>query len=104
MLRSRDKEQTMVRGHILETLRWLQAGVVRVALIVLVTTAGYALSAQQPPPGGGTSRDMDPLKARGGVASLPSPTWVQKRPIPLDVHFAVQSDLSRTDPPYNKGR
>jgi hypothetical protein len=46
---------------------------------------------------------MDALTARGGLASLPSPTWVQKRPIVLDVHFAVQSDLTRTDPPYNKG-
>ncbi len=46
---------------------------------------------------------MDALKARGGLASLPSPTWVQKLPIPVDVHFAVQSDLTRTDPPYNKG-
>ena len=46
---------------------------------------------------------MDALKARGGLASLPSLTWVQKRPIPLDVHFAIQSDLTRTDPPYNTG-
>jgi PGDYG protein len=93
----------MVRGRIRDTLRRSQAGVVRVALIVFVTTACSALSAQQPPPADGTPRDMDALKARGGLASLPSPTWVQKRPIPLDVHFAVQSDLTRTDPPYNKG-
>lgn len=46
---------------------------------------------------------MDALKTRGGLASLPSPTWVQKRSIPVDVHFAAQSDLTRTDPPYNKG-
>jgi hypothetical protein len=46
---------------------------------------------------------MDALKTRGGLASLPSPMWVQKRPVPVDVHFAAQSDLTRTDPPYNKG-
>jgi hypothetical protein len=47
---------------------------------------------------------MDALKTRGGLASLPSPTWVQKRSIPVDVHFATQSDLTRTDPPYNGSR
>ena len=46
---------------------------------------------------------MDYLKTEGGLASLPSPIWVQKRPIPLAVHFAVTKDLSRTDAPYNKG-
>jgi hypothetical protein len=46
---------------------------------------------------------MDALKTRGGLASLPSPTWVQKRLILVDVHFAVQRDLTRTDNPYNKG-
>lgn len=49
-------------------------------------------------------RNMDALKTRGGLAWLPSPTWVQKRDIPVDIHFAVQSDLTRTDPPYSKGR
>src|SRR5262245_21598492 len=93
----------MVRGRFLEALWRAQAGVVRVTLIALVTTACSASLAQQPPPAGGAPRDMDALKARGGLASLTSPRWVQKRPIPLDVHFAVPSDLTRTDPPYNKG-
>jgi PGDYG protein len=49
------------------------------------------------------ARNMDVLKARGGLASLPSPVWIQKRSIPVEVHFATQADLTRTDPPYNKG-
>jgi len=59
--------------------------------------------AQTPPASPGGARDMDYLKTAGGLASLPSPIWVQKRPISLDVHFAVIKDLSRTDAPYNKG-
>lgn len=47
---------------------------------------------------------MDALKSRGGLASLPSPTWIQKRDVAVDVHFATQNDLTRTDAPYNKGR
>jgi hypothetical protein len=46
---------------------------------------------------------MDALKTRGGIASLPAPLWVQKRDVPVDVHFATPGDLTRTDPPYNKG-
>jgi hypothetical protein len=46
---------------------------------------------------------MDALKARGGLASLPSPMWVQKRDVAVDVHFATERDLSRTNHPYNNG-
>jgi hypothetical protein len=60
--------------------------------------------AQAPPAAPAAARDMDYLKAEGGLASLPSPVSVQKRPVPLAVHFAVTEDLSRTDTPYNKGR
>jgi PGDYG protein len=78
------------------------AGLLCVMLIGWIAIAGHSLSAQQPRPGR-TPRDMDALKTRGGLASLPSPTWVQKRPIPVDVHFAIQSDRARTDNPYNNG-
>ena len=74
----------------------------RATVIAWIAIAGHSLSAQQPS-GGGTPRDMDVLKARGGLASLPSPLWVQKRPVLVDVHFAVPSDLTRTDRPYNNG-
>jgi len=92
----------MAQKRILETFRSSLSGLLRVTLISWITIAGHSVPAQQPPPGG-TPRNMDALKTRGGLASLPSPTWVQKRPIPVDVHFAVQSDLTRTDPPYSKG-
>ncbi len=46
---------------------------------------------------------MDALKTRGGLASLPTATWVQKLPVPVVVHFAVQNDLRRSDTPYNNG-
>ena len=78
------------------------AGLFSVMLIGWIAIAGPSLWAQQPRPGG-TPRDMDALKTRGGLASVPSATWVQKRPIPVAVHFAVQSDMARTDDPYNKG-
>ena len=49
------------------------------------------------------SRDMDVLRTRGGLASLPSPVWIQKRSIPVEVHFATLNDSTRTDAPYNEG-
>jgi hypothetical protein len=48
-------------------------------------------------------RDMDALKTRGGLASLSSSIWVQKRDVAIDVHFATTRDLSRSDSPYNNG-
>ncbi len=63
---------------------------------ILVSTP----SAQAP----GGVRDMNDLKTTGGLASMRDPTWVQKRPVPLDVHFAVEKDMTRTDRPYNRGR
>ena len=87
----------------LETCRSSYArGLSRLTVIGWIAIAAHSFSAQQPPRGS-TPRDMDALKTRGGLASLPSPTWVQKRPLAVDVHFAVQSDLTRTDNPYNKG-
>jgi PGDYG protein len=80
--------------------RWL----IRVLMLACWTVGVPPESfAQAPPAAPAAARDMDYLKAEGGLASLPSPVWVQKRPIPLDVHFAVTKDLSRTDAPYNKG-
>ena len=93
----------MTGTRIRDMLRSAHVRRLHVAVIAWHMTAGYALFAQQPPAAGSSPRDMDALKTRGGIASLPSPAWVQKRPIPLDVHFAVERDLTRTDPPYNKG-
>jgi PGDYG protein len=50
------------------------------------------------------TRDMNVLKTTGGLAWMRDTIWVQKRPMPLDVHFAIEKDLIRTDPPYSKGR
>jgi hypothetical protein len=90
----------MTQRRTLDAFRSWRAAA-RVTLLVWMATAGQPFSAQQSPPAG--IRDMDALKTRGGLASLPSPVWAQKRPIPVDVHFATQSDLTRADPPYNKG-
>jgi PGDYG protein len=87
--------------RIVDTFRSSLACVLRVTALVWITTAGSTVSAQQSTPA--HAQDMDVLRARGGLASLPSPMWVQKRPIPVAVHFASQSDLTRTDPPYNEG-
>ena len=46
---------------------------------------------------------MDYLKTVGGLSSVPGVSWVQKQPEPLDVHFALERDASRTDAPYNLG-
>jgi hypothetical protein len=92
----------MAQEHLRQSHRLLHAAVASAAMIACLSTAGSWLAAQQPT-AGASPRDMDVLKTRGGLASLASPVWVQKRPIPLDVHFAVDRDLVRTDPPYNKG-
>src|SRR4030095_14717175 len=52
----------------------------------------------------GATRDMNDLKTTGGLAWMRDTIWAQKRPMPLDVHFVVEKDLTRTDPPYSKGR
>jgi hypothetical protein len=91
----------MAQRRGLDRFRSPRACLQRVILLVWMTTAGQSLPAQQSSPTG--TRDMDALKTRGGMASLPSSMWVQKRSIPVDVHFATESDLTRTDFPYNKG-
>ncbi len=53
--------------------------------------------------GAAKPRDMDFLKDCGGIAALDKVLWVQKLPVPLEVHFAVEADLVRTDAPYNGG-
>ena len=77
---------------------------------VCVALCGHALAQQASAPGqalaspGTTaSRDMDALKAAGGLPSLVEARWVQKKPEPLDVHFAQPRDSSRTDAPFNRG-
>jgi len=90
----------LVAMALVETLRSLFGGLLCVIPLVGITTLGQPVAAQQSAQTG--TRDMGALKTRGGLAALPSPIWVQKRAVPVDVHFATQSDLSRTDPPYNK--
>jgi hypothetical protein len=70
--------------------RWLMR-----VLMLAFWTVGVPVEsfAQAPPAAPAAARDMDYLKAEGGLASLPSPVWVQKRPVPLAVHFAVTKDL-----------
>lgn len=46
---------------------------------------------------------MDFLKHCGGIAGLDRVLWVQKLPVALEVHFATETDLTRSDPPYNRG-
>jgi hypothetical protein len=72
--------------------------------------AGQALAQQDSAPlSPGTSasptglRNMDYLKTVGGLPSMPGVSWVQKQPVRLDVHFAQERDVSRTDAPYNRG-
>jgi hypothetical protein len=81
------------------------AGLVAVSVCVAagVSHEGLAQQPSVPTRSAGVVRDMDYLKAAGGLASMPSPSWVQKKPIPLDVHFARERDLLRADAPYNKG-
>ena len=80
--------------------RWLQA-----AVVVSVWTSLFCepFAQQAPPASSVRPRNMDYLKTAGGLPSMPSVRWVQKQPEPLDVHFAVERDTSRTDPPYNRG-
>jgi hypothetical protein len=72
-------------------------------VVVVACIAAMACAQRPPGPPGGARRDMDALKSSGGLASLTSPVWVQKRAIPLDVHFAAAHDLSRRDPPFDGG-
>ena len=89
--------------RMLATFPWSYASaLLRVAVIASMASAAHSITAQQPARRG-APRDMDALKTRGGLASLPSPIWVQKRPVLVDVHFAVPRDLTRTDRPYNNG-
>src|SRR5215510_13811569 len=84
-----------------ETFRSLRSRLRWVILLAGLAIEGQPVTAQQSAQNG--TRDMDALKTRGGLASLPSPIWVQKRAVPADVHFATRSDLVRTDAPYNEG-
>jgi hypothetical protein len=76
-------------------------GLVLPTLLVWLAAAGSTLMAQQSQVA--PARDMDVLKTRGGLAALPSVTWVQKRDVPIDVHFATPHDLLRSDAPYDHG-
>jgi len=49
-------------------------------------------------------RDMNFLKDDPrGIRSLEGVRQAQKRPIPLQVHFATEADLSRTDGAFDRG-
>ena len=76
-------------------------GLTFLTLLVFVAIGGLSLSAQQSQTV--PARDMDSLKKHGGLASMTAATWVQKRDVPVDVHFATERDLSRTDAPYDNG-
>jgi hypothetical protein len=91
----------MAQRRILERFRLSRGGLLGAFLLGWMTMAGQSFSAEQSTAAG--LRDMDALKTRGGIASLPAPIWIQKRDVPVEVHFATQSDLARTDSPYNKG-
>ena len=50
-------------------------------------------------------RSMNFLKEDpNGIQSLDGVRQAQKRPIPLQVHFATEADLTRTDGVFNDGR
>src|SRR5262245_11388613 len=83
--RQRGRTIAMAQRRTLDRFRSLRACLLRVALLVWITTGWQSFSAHQSPPAG--IRDMNALKTRGGLAALPSPVWVQKRSIPVDVHF-----------------
>lgn len=48
--------------------------------------------------------DLNWLKEAGGIVNAKGVLNVEKKPIPLSVHFARMADMKRTDFPYNNGR